>query len=343
MSDVRLVLTHDEYPDFAAAEPHAISQVTDGDGLWAYIKYPSPLTDWGSYFAAAHLEEDRNARTIHLGIGAAGSQEIWQGETLDYTAEQAAAIDEVKVCLSRGLPGEKRSLQFVIALIANGAPGMWQNEIYLYRQTEGDWGDKEFLASAPLTVDVAAGMPKYTRAANDYSYDQARGEAESNTIPYEGRFFDKQIRAQMLEALDNKGYAAEKFYFSCDDWEVTGGQLPEWKQVSGAFLYRRDGQGYYGQVILAYPYIAALSTWDDVLAPPVVEFDFPISDEQYAAAPGAFDMAAEVGGQGGAPDGAAAAGDDVLGQIAKLADLHAAGILTDDEFAAKKAELLSRL
>ena len=30
-------------------------------------------------------------------------------------------------------------------------------------------------------------------------------------------------------------------------------------------------------------------------------------------------------------------------QIKKLADLHAAGILTDDEFATKKADLLDRM
>lgn len=34
---------------------------------------------------------------------------------------------------------------------------------------------------------------------------------------------------------------------------------------------------------------------------------------------------------------------DVLAQIKQLGDLHAAGVLTEDEFAAKKAELLARL
>jgi Short C-terminal domain len=33
----------------------------------------------------------------------------------------------------------------------------------------------------------------------------------------------------------------------------------------------------------------------------------------------------------------------IAGQIRKLAELHADGILTDEEFAAKKGELLSRL
>lgn len=34
---------------------------------------------------------------------------------------------------------------------------------------------------------------------------------------------------------------------------------------------------------------------------------------------------------------------DLIEQIKKLGDLHAAGILTDDEFAAKKADLLNRM
>lgn len=34
---------------------------------------------------------------------------------------------------------------------------------------------------------------------------------------------------------------------------------------------------------------------------------------------------------------------DVVEQITKLASLHSAGILTDEEFAQKKAELLQRL
>jgi hypothetical protein len=33
----------------------------------------------------------------------------------------------------------------------------------------------------------------------------------------------------------------------------------------------------------------------------------------------------------------------ITSQIRKLAELHAEGILTDEEFAAKKSELLSRL
>jgi hypothetical protein len=33
----------------------------------------------------------------------------------------------------------------------------------------------------------------------------------------------------------------------------------------------------------------------------------------------------------------------VVGQIRKLAELHEAGVLTDQEFTAKKAELLERL
>lgn len=38
-----------------------------------------------------------------------------------------------------------------------------------------------------------------------------------------------------------------------------------------------------------------------------------------------------------------AAGDDLIERISRLGELHEAGILTDAEFAARKAELLRRL
>ena len=41
-----------------------------------------------------------------------------------------------------------------------------------------------------------------------------------------------------------------------------------------------------------------------------------------------------------APPAAAPAEDDQLAQLEKLGDLHAKGILTDEEFAAKKAQIL---
>jgi membrane protease subunit (stomatin/prohibitin family) len=51
-------------------------------------------------------------------------------------------------------------------------------------------------------------------------------------------------------------------------------------------------------------------------------------------------------GVGQAPAAAAPAGmspDQVMATLEKLAELHAKGILTADEFSAKKAELLKKL
>ena len=54
----------------------------------------------------------------------------------------------------------------------------------------------------------------------------------------------------------------------------------------------------------------------------------------------------EVGAEGAgsaeasAPAAPAASGGDDLDQLQKLADLHAQGILTDEEFEAKKAQIL---
>ena len=71
--------------------------------------------------------------------------------------------------------------------------------------------------------------------------------------------------------------------------------------------------------------------------------DLGIEDQQVTAAD------QEQGAAGAAPAAAPAAapqasagggGDDYLAELQKLADLHAAGILTDEEFAAKKAQIL---
>jgi hypothetical protein len=42
------------------------------------------------------------------------------------------------------------------------------------------------------------------------------------------------------------------------------------------------------------------------------------------------------------PDESAVQGQDVAGQLARLAELHAQGVLTDDEFASAKASVLAR-
>jgi hypothetical protein len=56
-----------------------------------------------------------------------------------------------------------------------------------------------------------------------------------------------------------------------------------------------------------------------------------------AAAPPAADVAAAAAP---APDAPAALSDDVYEQLKKLGELREAGILTDDEFQAKKTQIL---
>lgn len=48
-------------------------------------------------------------------------------------------------------------------------------------------------------------------------------------------------------------------------------------------------------------------------------------------------------GQDTTPPATQAPADDAMAQLGKLKDLHSAGVLTDDEFATKKAELLDRI
>ena len=46
-------------------------------------------------------------------------------------------------------------------------------------------------------------------------------------------------------------------------------------------------------------------------------------------------------GPGPAPAAAPSAGDDMMAQLTQLSQLHNAGVLSDDEFAAAKAKLLA--
>lgn len=58
-------------------------------------------------------------------------------------------------------------------------------------------------------------------------------------------------------------------------------------------------------------------------------------EAQAAAAPAAAPAPAAV------PAAAPSAGDDMVAQLQKLADLKAAGVLSEDEFAAAKAKVLA--
>jgi hypothetical protein len=78
------------------------------------------------------------------------------------------------------------------------------------------------------------------------------------------------------------------------------------------------------------------------------------ANEQAAANQAAFDSQAQLAemqrqqaaaaaapAPAAVPAAAPAAGDDMMAKLTQLADLKAAGVLTDDEFAAAKAKLLS--
>ncbi len=68
------------------------------------------------------------------------------------------------------------------------------------------------------------------------------------------------------------------------------------------------------------------------------------SDEQAAANQAAFEsqqQLAEMQAQKAPAPAAAGGGDDMLAELKQLGDLHAAGILSDEEFTAAKAKVLA--
>ncbi|MDU0347394.1 SHOCT domain-containing protein [Actinomyces sp. MRS3W] len=101
--------------------------------------------------------------------------------------------------------------------------------------------------------------------------------------------------------------------------------------TSGGDLVMRVGHGLADRVIDT---VMAIQRGDAQLAPVDTA---PVYGQTPAQAP--------TGGYSVAPEPAAPAsgGEDVMAQIQQLAGLRDAGALTEEEFAAKKAELLSRL
>ena len=65
------------------------------------------------------------------------------------------------------------------------------------------------------------------------------------------------------------------------------------------------------------------------------------AQQQAAYDAGAADAQAQYAPPPAAPAPAAAPTDDLMAQLSKLADLKAAGVLSDEEFAAAKAKLLA--
>ncbi|CED90296.1 SHOCT domain-containing protein [Actinomyces succiniciruminis] len=102
--------------------------------------------------------------------------------------------------------------------------------------------------------------------------------------------------------------------------------------TSGGDLVMRVGHGLADKVI------------ETVMA--IQRGDVPLAPVDTAPSYGQAPTQAPAAGYGVAPEPAApsaAGGEDVMAQIQQLASLRDAGVLTEEEFTAKKAELLSRL
>jgi len=108
----------------------------------------------------------------------------------------------------------------------------------------------------------------------------------------------------------------------------------------GGFSQQQSGSGsitftsQYGTVdVASLPLVSGPGVAPPSFSPP------SYVQPSYAPPPPPPPPAQDFGGQGGLPSGQS----DILAAIERLADFHAKGILSDAEFSAKKAELLSRL
>lgn len=181
-ADVELVLTSKKPASFADAAAHKVSEVRDGDDLWVAVRTAKPLTE----YTRAELNHKGQPRyfELALSLGPANDQrDFGSGQCFVKLAPAWAAKNEFILSLSpamgwtltsektggKGSAGSTESHLsknscFLETVAGMGAgKGRWSNRVTLRDFKEGSPTETQALASAPITVDVSQGFPRYAR------------------------------------------------------------------------------------------------------------------------------------------------------------------------------------
>jgi hypothetical protein len=131
-------------------------------------------------------------------------------------------VSELKINLSPGKPGRNKSLPFFLEVVGGGRPGVWNNEIRVYKSQKVPVTRADFLATLPITCDVSNGFTKYRKMKDDFEIAQYKGVAEENQLAEPTEFDDPALKAKVVAKLKTVGITPVKFYFTNEDWETYG-------------------------------------------------------------------------------------------------------------------------
>ena len=253
-TDVRMVLSRDEYKTFAEAQAKPINRVADGEPIWLNLKFNGKLGDY--VFAQPDKEVPGKLRYVLFSeIGPLGDVTALTQFNLVFSPSELTAT-ELHINLAPGIFGKNKSIPLLLKTADNTRPGVWQNEFRIANTAAIPRGPNDFLAKLPVTLDLSGTHTKYRQMWAEYDSMILRGTADAAKMPVEGTFFSSAIKDEVDAKLKAASIVPAKFYFSDDDWgEVASSAFSlqdatfsakKERRIFATYTYQKFGSCLYG-------------------------------------------------------------------------------------------------
>ncbi len=251
--DVQLVLTKQEYKDFAAAKPFNVSRIVDGDPLWLYFKFNGKLGNWVYTMRNADGTE---RYLFFVEFGPQGDVTAKSHQLIEFRKDELN-MTEMKMSLVPGKAGNNKALEIFIKNIAASKPGLWNNELRVSRNEGFPRGTNDYLAKIGFTCDFSKGISKYPAMLPAYRSMVLRDSLDERVLPIEGKLDDTLARASLAGKLAEAGIVPSRMYFAADNWLEYSDRpisVRQYRKVTGVFLYQKDGTCFYGTGDIVQPF-----------------------------------------------------------------------------------------
>ncbi len=253
--DVRMLLTKTEYKNFADAVAGTVKRFVDGDPVWLYVKFNGKLE---RYVHKVQLADGTERYLLYVEYGPQGDITAKGHETLEFGKDELA-LTELKLSLAPGKAGHNKSLAIYFKNVADGKPGLWNNEIRLADLSSFPRSPGDYLATTGFTSDFSKGLVKYPAGKTAFRSMVLRDTTDEGKLPVPGKFDNTAARADLVTRLAAEGIAPSKVYFSDDFWREYSDiptSIRQYRAVTGTFLYRKGTVCLYGTADIKQAYDA---------------------------------------------------------------------------------------
>ena len=231
----QMVLTGEPAKTFDEAATKAIRSVKDGQPVYLHVRFPRPLSNYVYNWRDFH-------NALQIEVGGEGNLREKHGSTLIELTDAELKGVELHIPLAPAVPRGKTYESVWTGVVGGGRPGTWHNEIRLLTYPNVNRLDAPlYLASAPLTADVAAGIEKYRAMTAAFVNQRVAGDPNTNQIPPKVARWDAGLAATILQqAASAFGAKPDAVYFTDDGWydhKNAIGQV-EYRRTFAAVLYK---------------------------------------------------------------------------------------------------------